>query len=219
METSVRIKVTMSLGKAHKHAETLRAAITGGDGGSRRRLSYFRDEAPVAGAGVAKIGPAQATQHVDDVVAALEEQIGALRQSFIRRLTLRRDAATLKEMIFAANQRSSASASLTELTVIGQEIADLEKLETQVREAGADRLFPKSVTATAVDRWQGAVKATEGKEQGVPFFAMAPEEIAERLRQLRIQRNQVDDELRKRNAMTEITWECSADTAALLGLG
>jgi hypothetical protein len=218
METSTRITVTMSLGKAHKHAETLRAAMAGGEGGARRRLAYFREEAPVAGAGVAKIGPAQATQPVGDVVAALEAQVDALRQAWIRRLVLRRDAATLKEAIVAANQRSSASVSLTELTVIGQDIADLEKLEAQVGQAGADRLFPKSLTADAVERWQRAVQATEGKEQAVPCFAMAPTEIAERLRQLRMQRNQVDDDLRQRNALTEITWECHTETAALLGL-
>lgn len=209
--------IECSVGRAHKLMQRLKEALNGSGGFSNTRLSRMMLRHRGGGDAVLPVevpASASTTRLYDRMMERAETEIA------------RRDRARLldhgyrkiKEAIFSANQLHGISALLSEQAHVKSRISNLNNLISDVENAPAKALSVDEVSHADIDDHKATAEESEGGSVTLPVLLYNVDDLRSERQMLRRQAAEIDDNIRRLNANTEISVEVPDEVAEELGL-
>lgn len=209
-----------SLGRAVQLRDELRRQLREGRRPTRRSLALLSPSSSAGDLTILSVPrSALVGEAVGDVCRRLLDAAEERRSRFEAHLALIEDQHRLREAIFAANQSHGVSRAMSERDGLDALISELQEALRQVEEDSLSSIPSDSLTEDFIAKRRA--DAESGDEGGGGVFKIRvaePQDLRRRMREARRRRNQLDEEVRRLNAVTDVEVALHPATAEALGL-
>lgn len=209
--------VVVSLGKAQRFLAVLKEQVkeSSPKASARSRRYGYEEESNVSG--VLSVDLSRATLTGENVVSDVQTQVVVAIHALVDAAALANDVVILKEAIFARNQETGLSAKIARSELVKDLIKTKKTLVKSVEKAGINAVNPEQLDERLFQRLAAGIaenKDSATLEVRLVDAAALRSEIAS----LRVELNDLDEEIRALNATMKVTVDLSPQARAVLGL-
>lgn len=215
---------TFSLGRAHKLYQRLREHLntlqrgTGRARRPRRGMDYLYHDLPGGVTGVVRLDVPIQGVGSEEIKENIDRKVQAAKGEFREFEAILTDSYALKEAIFSKNQESGVSNLLSRQEVLTILLGHYEEALREIATAGVGLIESAAVSKTLIEEQRQARKEKESEAFQLEVLVLSQKELEDKARKIRLELNEIDEEIRQKNALEQIEIELKDETRKILGI-